>query len=70
MIKFSNSGQLALKSEQKVASGIHQMVKTSQDDFALATQTGLCFHKYDALYRKFQPLNEFFICESIVTQVF
>ena len=53
--------------ENKVASAIYKVLRTSQDDYALACSGGLFFAAYDNRTKKFSKLPEFYMADHVVT---
>ena len=63
-------GALTKIAENKVASAIYKVIRTSQDEYALACSGGLFFASYDARLKKFIKSPEFLLSDHLVTQVF
>ena len=53
MIEVDDNGQLVKQAENKVTSAIFKVIKTSQDEFALACSGGLYFARYESPWKKF-----------------
>ena len=53
MIEVDDNGQLVKQVENKVTSAIFKVIKTSQDEFALACSGGLYFARYESPWKKF-----------------
>lgn len=56
--------------ENKVASAIYKVIRTSQDDYALACSGGIFFASYDHRTKKFQKLPDFYMSDHVVTQIY
>ena len=59
--------QMVKVAENKVTSGIYKVVRTTQDDFALACSGGLYFAKLDPIKRKFTLQKDFLLADHLVT---
>ena len=62
--------QMVKVAENKVTSGIYKVVRTTQDDFALACSGGLYFAKLDPIKKKFTLQKDFLLADHLVTQVY
>ena len=62
-------GKLTKTAESKIAGAIYKVIRTSQDDYALACSNGLYFADYDNRHKKFFKAKEFFLSDLVVTQV-
>ena len=62
-------GKLTKIAESKIAGAIYKVIRTSQDDYALACSNGLYFADYDNRHKKFFIAKEFFLSDLVVTQV-
>ena len=56
--------------ENKVTSGIYKVIRTTQDDFALACSGGLYFAKLDPIKKVFTLQKDFLLADHLVTQVY
>ena len=65
-IKDGNMTKIA---ENKVASAIYKVIRTTQDDYALACSGGLFFASYDHKNKKFIKSPEFLLSDHLITQL-
>ena len=56
--------------ESKIASAIYKVIRTSQDDYALACSGGVFFASYDGRLKKFTKQPDFFMADHVVTQLY
>ena len=63
-------GAMTKVAENKVASAIYKVIRTSQDDYALACSGGLFFATYDSRKKQFVKSPDFFLTDHLITQVF
>ena len=54
-------GALTKIAESKIAGAIYKVIRTSQDDYALACSGGLHFVSYDNRQKKFTKAPEFLL---------
>ena len=65
--------QMVKVAENKLTSGIYKVVRTTQDDFALACSGGLYFAKLDLMKREFtlkkdrEGKDDFLLADHLVT---
>ena len=62
-------GQIEKVAETKIASAIYKVVRTTQDDYALACSGGIFFAQYDGREKKFTKESDFFMADHVVTQL-
>ena len=62
--------QMVKVAENKVTSGIYKVIRTTQDDFALACSGGLYFAKLDPIKKVFTLQKDFLLADHLVTQVY
>ena len=67
-VKLENSSLVKL-CEVKVLSGIYHVMKTTNGEFALASQSGLYFCQYSSIEQNFTLQKDFYLADYIVTQV-
>lgn len=60
-------GAMTKVAENKVASAIYQVIRTTQDDYALACSGGLFFATYDGRTKKFIKSPDFLLSDHLVT---
>ena len=60
-------GAMTKIAENKVASAIYKVIRTSQDDYALACSGGLFFASYDARSKKFIKAPDFLLSDHLIT---
>ena len=63
-------GAMTKIAENKVASAIYKVIRTSQDDYALACSGGLFFASYDARMKKFIKSPDFLLSDHLITQLY
>lgn len=63
-------GALTKIAENKIAGAIYKVIRTSQDDYALACSGGLHFVSYDNRHKKFSKSPDFLLSDHLVTQVY
>ena len=63
-------GAMTKVAENKVASAIYKVIRTSQDDYALACSSGLFFATYEARQKKFVKSPDFYMSDHLVTQLY
>ena len=60
-------GAMTKVAENKVASAVNKVVRTTQDDYVLACSGGLFFASYDWRQKKFIKQDDFFLSDHLVT---
>ena len=63
-------GAMIKMAENKVASAIYKVARTSQDDYVLACSGGLFFASYHAGMKKFIKAPDFLLSDHLITQVY
>ena len=61
--------ELVKLAETKVCSAIYKVIRTRQDEYALACSGGLYFAKLDQINKKFVLQRDFLLADQMVTQV-
>lgn len=56
--------------ETKIAGAIYKIVRTTQDDYALACSGGIFFAQYDGRLKLFTKEPDFFMADHVVTQLY
>ena len=69
MIEVQDDGSMTIEAENKVTSAIFKVIKTADNQLALACSGGLYFAQYDAAFRKFTVSSDFLLMDHLVTQV-
>ena len=70
MVSIKDGDSLVKIAETKIAGAIYKVIRTSQDDYALACSGGLHFASYDNRQKKFIKSPENLLSDHIVTQVY
>ena len=60
---------MTLEAETKVTSAIFKVIKTSNEDLALACSGGLYFAQYDSAWKKFSVSADFLLVDHLITQL-
>ena len=66
-ISIKDDKQLVLLAENKVAGAIYKVIRTTQDDFALACSNGCYFATYEPMYKKFTLQKQVILQGDLLT---